>query len=170
VRKSTYTDMILLSGESLWTNNTPPEPAVRKCGVEWNKYYLLLIYFPDFSSGATRYDWLKCSEFLSGATRYDWLKFFEVSSGTTRYGKQENWTQQKVAHFLLDCDFLYCGLGRGIVGSEGFSQFPSPHSLVCSDKFVPSRSSPLWNEGPTLLILFLGPGIWNFKINCSLIY
>ena len=49
------------------------------------------------------------------------------------HGKSEKSSQHKVPHSFLDCDFLYCGLGRGVVGSEGFSRFPSPHSLVGSD-------------------------------------
>jgi len=31
-------------GESLWTHNAPPEPAIRKSGGEWNKWYLLLTW------------------------------------------------------------------------------------------------------------------------------
>ena len=51
-------------------------------------------------------------------------------------------------HILLDYNFPCCGLGRGVLGSERFSRFPSPHSLVGSDEFVPtvSRSSPLCYE------------------------
>ena len=61
------------------------------------------------------------SDFSSEATRYDSLKVSDFSSGATRYGKSERLSQQKVSHILLDCDFLYCGLGRGVVDSEGFS-------------------------------------------------
>jgi len=53
---------------------------------------------------------------------------------------QKKISQQKVPHILLDYDFLYCGLRRGVVGSEvgseGFIRFPSPHSLVGWDEFV----------------------------------
>ena len=65
-----------------------------------------------------------------------WINFSDFSSGATRFGKSEKLSQQKVPHILLDCDFPYCGLGRGIVGSEGFFRFPSPQSLVGSDWFV----------------------------------
>ena len=37
-------------------------------------------------------------------------------------------SQQKVPLISLASAFLYCGLGRGVVGSKGFSRFPSPHS------------------------------------------
>ena len=80
--------------------------------------------------------WINFSDFSSGATRYDSLQFSDFSSGATRFGKSEKLSQQKVPHILLDCDFPYCGLGRGIVGSEGFFRFPSPQSLVGSDWFV----------------------------------
>jgi len=52
-------------------------------------------------------------------------------------------SQQKLTLILLDFDFPYCGLRRGVLGSEGFSRFPTPHSLVGSDGFKLFRSSPL---------------------------
>ena len=82
------------------------------------------------------------SDFSSEATRYDSLKVSDFSSGATRYGKSENLSEQMVPHILLDCDFPYCGLGRGFVFSEGFSRFPSPHSLVGTDEFVPKSIVP----------------------------
>jgi len=42
-----------------------------------------------------------------------------------QYEKSENLGQQKVPHILLASTFPYCGLGRGVVGSERFSRFPS---------------------------------------------
>ena len=81
--------------------------------------------------------WLRFYDLWLGATRYDWLKFSDFLSGATRYEKSENLSQQKVPRILLASAFPYCGLGRCVVGSEGFSWFPSPHSLVGSDEFVP---------------------------------
>ena len=56
--------------------------------------------------------------------------------------KSEKLSQQKVLLISLASAFPYCGLGRGVVGSEGFSRFPSPHSLVGSDGFVPMSIVP----------------------------
>ena len=56
--------------------------------------------------------------------------------------KSEKWSQQKVLLISLASAFPYCGLGRGVVVSEGFSWFPSPHSLVGSDGFVPTSIVP----------------------------
>jgi len=69
-----------------------------------------------------------------------WLKFSVFSSGVKRYG---NLIQQKISFTLLDCNFQYCGLRRGVVGSERFSRFPSQHSLMSSDKFVPKSIVPI---------------------------
>jgi len=63
-------------------------------------------------------------------------------SGATRYEKSEQLSQQKVSLISLASAFPYCGLGRGIVGSAGFSWFPSPHSLVGSDGSVPKSIVP----------------------------
>jgi len=56
--------------------------------------------------------------------------------------KSEKLSQQKVPLISLASAFPNCGLGRGVVGSEGFSRFPSPHSLAGSDGFVPMSIVP----------------------------
>jgi len=56
--------------------------------------------------------------------------------------KSEKLSQQKVLLTSVASAFPYCGLGRGVMGSEGFSRFPSPHSLVGSDGFVPVSIVP----------------------------
>jgi len=56
--------------------------------------------------------------------------------------KSEKLSQQKVSRISLASAFPYCGLGRGVVGSDGFSRFPSPHSRVGSDGFVPMSIVP----------------------------
>jgi len=56
--------------------------------------------------------------------------------------KSEKLSHQKVSFISLASVFHFCGLGRGVVGSEGFSRFPSPHSLVGSDGFVPMSIVP----------------------------
>jgi len=56
--------------------------------------------------------------------------------------KSENLSQQKVLLISLASAFPYCGLGRSVVGSEGFPEFPSPHSVVGSDGFVPMLIVP----------------------------
>jgi len=40
--------------------------------------------------------------------------------------KSEKLIQHKVSLISLASAFPYCGLGRGVVGSEGFSRFLSP--------------------------------------------
>jgi len=56
--------------------------------------------------------------------------------------KSEKSSQQKIALISLASAHPYCGLGRGVVGSEGFSRFPSPHSRVGSDGSVPMSIVP----------------------------
>ena len=56
--------------------------------------------------------------------------------------KSEKLSEQKVLLISLASAFPYCGLGRGVVGSKGFSRFLSPHSLVGSDGFVPMSIVP----------------------------
>jgi len=50
--------------------------------------------------------------------------------------------QQKVLLISLASAFPYCRLGRGVRGSKRFSRFPSPQSLVGSDRFVPMSIFP----------------------------
>jgi len=56
--------------------------------------------------------------------------------------KSEKISQQNVSLISLASTFPYCGLGRGVVSSKGLSRFPSPHSLVGSDGFVPMSIVP----------------------------
>ena len=74
--------------------------------------------------------------------------------------KSEKLSQQNVSLISLASAFPYCSLGRGVVGSEGFSRFPIPHSLVGLDGFVPMSivrtvkkkwqiCSQKWRKNPT---------------------
>jgi len=56
--------------------------------------------------------------------------------------KSEKLSQQNVSLISLASAFPFCGLGRGVVGSKGFSRFLSPHSLVGSNVFVPMSIVP----------------------------
>jgi len=83
---------------------------------------------------------------LQRATKVTIAKFrgWRRKEKTARCG---NLSQQMIWLILLDFNFPYCGLGRGVVGSKGFSRFPSPHSnthfeLVGSDNFVPKSIFP----------------------------
>jgi len=64
----------------------------------------------------------------------------------------EKWGRSKIVPTSdkFASTFPYCGLGRGVVGSEGFFQFPFTHALVSSDGFVPMLMVPLWNSIKTL--------------------
>jgi len=118
----------------LGNRENPSEPTTPLPSPQYGK--------AEASEMSDTFCWLNFSDFSPGATRYDSLKFSDFSSGATGSGKAEKLSQQKVTHNLLDCDFPYCGLGRGVVGSEGFSRFPSPHSLVGSDGCVPESIVP----------------------------
>ena len=112
---------------------TTPLPSPQKWKTEASEINDIFWWFNffDFSLGTTRYDSLDNSDFGSGATRYDWSKFSDVSSGATRYRKSEKLSQQKSKKNLLNCDFLYCGLWRGVVGSKGF-WFTCGLGRICS--------------------------------------
>ena len=60
--------------------------------------------------------------------------------------KSEELSHQKVLLISHASAFPYCGLGRRVVGWEGFSRFLSPQSLVGSDWFVPKSIVPtVWH-------------------------
>jgi len=103
------------SGESLWTHNAPPEPAVREITVEYNMCYLLLTWI--FWYSIFRGPWWKIRKLKSVISRSPWWKIRKVS-------------QQKVPLISLASVFPYCRLGRGVVGSEGFFPISEP-TLTC---------------------------------------
>ena len=84
-------------------------------------WYLLLTSI--FWFYVSRGPWWKIGKFKSIISRGPWWQIRRFKS-------------TKVPRILLASDFWYCGLGRGVVGSEGLSRFQSPHSLVGSDEFV----------------------------------
>ena len=83
--------------------------------------------------------------------------------------KSEKLSQQKVPLISLDSACPYCGLGRGVVGSEGF---PSPHSLVGSDGFVPMSIIPivLYDSRTRILAFKLNPCIFDPHKHMRLYY
>jgi len=117
------------SGESLWTHNAPPEPAEWKIAVQ--------------SKICGNFCWLKFSDFPNDEKSENLSQLYLVApdekSEKLRQScivapdeKSENLSQQKVLLISLASAFPYCGLGRGVVGSERFSPFPSPHSETAS--------------------------------------